>query len=190
VAGSDYLDLRLGEFLDSLSAPAPTPGGGAVAALTVSLAAGLVTMAARRSVDSWSDAPGVAAQARALLARAGPLAQTDADAWHAALAALEEPRGETELEERLAKAAEVPLAIADTAADVAELAALAAEMGEGTYRGDAAAAAVLAEAGARAAAKLVGLNLTVTADDARMVRARGAAEAARAAAARALDSGP
>jgi formiminotetrahydrofolate cyclodeaminase len=190
VAGSDYLDLRLGDFLESLSAPGPVPGGGAAAALTVSFAAGLVTMAARRSADSWPEARGVAAQARTLLARTAPLAQSDADAWHAALDALEEPPGEDELEERLTRAAQVPLAIADTAADVAELAALVAEMGDGTYRGDAAAAALLAEAGARAAEKLVAVNLTVTPEDPRLVRARRAAEAAHAAVARALDSGP
>jgi formiminotetrahydrofolate cyclodeaminase len=190
VGGSDYLDLSLGDFLDSLSSPGPAPGGGAAAALTVSLAAGLVTMAARRSASSWPDARGVAAQARTLLARAAPLAKSDADAWHAALEALEEPPSDDQLEERLAQAAQVPMAIADTAADVAELAALVAEMGDGTYRGDAAAASVLAEAGARAAAKLVAVNLTVTSDDPRLIRARKAADAARAAAERALDSGP
>ena len=80
--------------------------------------------------------------------------------------------------------------LADTAADVAVLAALTAEFGDGTYRGDAAAAAILAEAGARAAAKLVAVNLTVTEDDERLRRAREAEEAARRAAARALDAGP
>ena len=187
---SEYLDLRLGDFLDRVAEVGPGPGGGAAAALTVSFAAGLVAMVARRSADSWPDARGVAAQARALLARTVPLAQTDVDAWHAALAALDAGAGGSELEEALTAAANVPLAIADTAADVAMLAALAAERGDGTYRGDAAAAAILAEAGARAAANLVALNLTITSDDERLRRARRAADDARHAVARALDAGP
>ena len=68
------------------------------------------------------------------------------------------------------------------------LAALAAELGDGTYRADAAAAAVLAAASAQAAAHLVAVNLTVKEGDRRLVRARASAEQAAAAAARALDS--
>ena len=53
------------------------------------------------------DARGVAAQAQTLLARIAPLAQSDADAWHAALEALEQRPGEGELHQRLTKAAHV-----------------------------------------------------------------------------------
>ena len=96
-----------------------------------------------------------------------------------------------DLEDKLARAAEVPLWIAEAGADVAMLAALTAEMGEGTYRGDATAAAVLAHAGARAAANLVSLNLghaqrTMPGS----TSARRSEEAAAVAAARALDAGP
>ena len=59
----------------------------------------------------------------------------------------------------LADAAAVPLEIAAIAADVAVLAADVAEHGNPNLRGDAAAAAVLAEAGARVAANLVAINL-------------------------------
>ena len=82
----------------------------------------------------------------------------------------------------------MPLEIAETAADTASLAALAAELGDGTYRSDAAAAAVLAAAGARAAAHLVAVNLTVQEGDVRLVRARASEQVAADAAARALDS--
>jgi formiminotetrahydrofolate cyclodeaminase len=44
-----YLELPLGEFLQRLSADTPAPGGGSAAALTVTFAAGLVTMVARHS---------------------------------------------------------------------------------------------------------------------------------------------
>jgi formiminotetrahydrofolate cyclodeaminase len=196
VKESSYLDLPLGEFLDHLSADTPAPGGGSAAALTVTFAAGLVTMVARHSRDSWAEAGGVAAQARKLQARCAPLAQQDADVWKDALEALHGNGGggagsrDADLEEKLARAAEVPLWIAEAGADVAMLAALTTEMGDGTYRGDAAAAALLAHAGARVAANLVALNLGMREDDLRLARARRSERAAAAAAARALEAGP
>jgi methenyltetrahydrofolate cyclohydrolase len=185
-----FLDLDLRDFLARLGAPEQGPGGGTAAALTVAVAAGLVAMVARRSRESWSEAGGVAAQAVAVQERVAPLAEADAEAWAAALEALAAGRGDDELERMLADAVEIPLRIGEAAADVASLAALAAEMGEGTFRGDAAAAALLAEAAARAAGTLVSLNLTVTEKDERFLRARRSEELAGEAVTRALDAGP
>jgi methenyltetrahydrofolate cyclohydrolase len=189
----EYLDLRLGDFLERLGSGRPAPGGGSASALTVAFAAGLVVMVARHSADSWDESAGIAAQALALQARAAPLALANAQVWDEALEALEvacasEALPNGELEAKLDLSAVVPLEIAETAADTASLAALAAELGEGTYRADAAAAAVLAAAGARAAAYLVTVNLTVQEGDNRLVRARASEQAAADAAARALDS--
>jgi formiminotetrahydrofolate cyclodeaminase len=151
-------------------------------------------MVARSSRDTWKDGAGVAAQALSVMARVTPLADADAEAWEEALSAL---RGAAEknaerrndaLERKLDHAAAVPLEIAEAGADAAALAALAADRGEGTYKADAAAAAVLAAAGARAASHLVEINLGVQPDDARLARARASEEAAAAAAAQALDA--
>jgi formiminotetrahydrofolate cyclodeaminase len=185
-----FLDLELREFLVRLGAPEQGPGGGTAAALTVAVAAGLVAMVARRSRDSWSEAAGVAAQALAVQERIAPLAEADAEAWAAALEALDAGRGDDELERLLADAVEIPLRIGEAAADVATMAALAAEMGDGTFRGDATAAALLAEAAARAAGALVSVNLTVTEKDERFLRARRSEQLAAEAATRALDAGP
>jgi formiminotetrahydrofolate cyclodeaminase len=185
---ASYLKLTIGEFLGRLAASEPGPGGGSVAALTLAHAAGLVTMVARRSRSSWDGAAGAAAQAQALERRAVSLVDSDARVWADALAALESP-GE-ELEAKLGRAADVPLQIGELAADVASLASLAAERCDGTYRGDAATAAVLADAAARAAEKLVAVNLSIGPGDERRTRARASAVAAAASAARALDSGP
>jgi formiminotetrahydrofolate cyclodeaminase len=194
VNGRDYLEMPLGEFLDRLAADTPAPGGGSAAALTVTFAAGLVAMVARHSKGSWADAGGIAAQAHRLQVRCAPLAQEDASAWVDALDALRGDggagRGNGEIERKLARAAEVPLWIAEAGADVATLAALAAERGDGTYRGDAAAAAVLAHAGCRAAANLVSINLGMHDEDARLARARHCEETAAAAATRSLEAGP
>jgi len=192
VSGDEYLDLRLGDFLERLGTGKPAPGSGSASALTVAIAAGLVAMVARRSED-WEESPGIAAQALALQARAAPLAFSDAQVWDDALEALAAVRDDDttpngELEAKLDLSAFVPLQIAEAAADTASLAALAAELGDGAFRADAAAAAVLAAAGARAAAHLVAVNLTVQEGDHRLARARRSAEAAADAATRALDS--
>ena len=192
---SAYLDLQLGDFLRGLSGGTPAPGGAAAAALTAAFSASLVAMVARRSRDSWAEAGGVAAQAQALEARVVPLAQQTDKAWEAALDALREAGGEEaarrggELEDKLADAAEVPLAIAESAADVAVLAALAAELGEGTFRSDATAAAVLAAGAARAGAHFVAVNLATRPEDEWLRRAELAADTAAAASTRALDAG-
>ena len=86
------------------------------------------------------------------------------------------------------RAAEIPLRIARAASDVSELAALVAEEGQPSLRVDAATAALLAEAGARAAAAIVEVNLTTTADDERVAVARQLADASGSAAERALAS--
>lgn len=187
----DLLDLPLRAFLDTLSAQEPAPAGGSAAALVVAMAAALIAKVARASPD-WPEAGAAVAQAERLKKRIAPLAQSDADAYEEALAALHLPDHlETEVRDLalgqvLARAAEIPLVIAEAGADVAALAALVAERGTADRRGDAVAAAVLAESGARAAAQLVALNLTVTPEDERVTRARAAAEAASAAARNAL----
>jgi methenyltetrahydrofolate cyclohydrolase len=71
-----------------------------------------------------------------------------------------------------ARAAEPPLRIVETATDVAQLGVDVARNGEPSLRADAATAAVLAAAAARAAAELVAVNLTASAADERVDRAR------------------
>jgi formiminotetrahydrofolate cyclodeaminase len=191
----ELLSASVSELLERFAAERPDPGGGSAAGLTVAVAAAVVTMAARVSGGYWTGARGALAQANRLRERSTPLAQTDAAAYAVALAALYGPkhgepaRRDAELATALERAAEVPLTIAETAADVAELAATLAEEGNPNVRGDMAAAAVLAEGGARAAAKLVELNLTVTAGDPWVIRANESARAAADAARRALAAG-
>jgi formiminotetrahydrofolate cyclodeaminase len=189
----EYLDLRIGDFLQRLAAGSPAPGSGSASALTVAFAAGLVAKVARRSAGSWDDAGGVAAQALALQARVAPLALADAEAWEEALMALDSAVADDTppgmLESKLELAAVVPLRIAEAAADAAALAALAADRGSAAYRSDAAAAAVLAAAGARAATHLVEVNLAVREGDPLLVDAHASEAAASDSAAKALDAG-
>src|SRR6266516_1212683 len=168
------LDLPLREFLDEVTAEGRTPGGGSVAALVTAFAAGLLAKVARASGATWPEAPGIAAQAESLVARSAPLVQVAADQYEAVLQARAQSgegqgaRLDFELGQAYANAAEPPLKVAQD--------------GDLALRADAVTAALLAAAAARAAAELVAVNLTVAADDPRVLEAAKAAEeAARAA---------
>lgn len=172
--------LRTTELHDALAEAGPGPAGGSAAALATMMASGLVRLVARVSSD-WEDAPGIAAQAAALGDRSLVLADDDHLVYVAALEQLRARDHDATLGEALRRAAEVPLQIAETAADVAALAALAARDGADAVRGDAWAAATLAEAAAAAAARLVHVNLATRSDDDLSTRADLAAQAASAA---------
>jgi formiminotetrahydrofolate cyclodeaminase len=178
------LAARVSDLLEEIADESRLPGGGAVTALVVAMAAGLCAMAARASRASWTDASGVAAQAESIRARAARLAQANTEAFGAAMAALEEPG---RLEERsrdhaigqaLERAADLPLAIAEAASDVAELGALIAAEGDPALRPDVVVATRLAEGAARAAEELVSVNLAMLESDARVEVARKLATAA------------
>jgi len=156
------------DFLDLLAARVPAPGGGGAAALTGALAAGLVAMAAQFSGEQLPAAADLVQRADQLRGRAAGLADQDAAAYGAVLDAYRRPRHDHDGGERrqgiaaaLHGAATVPLEIAEIAAEVAELAAVVAAGGNPNLRGDATAAAHLAEASARSAAALVYINVAL-----------------------------
>jgi methenyltetrahydrofolate cyclohydrolase len=180
-----FSDHSLGELCDTVAADTSAPGGGSVAAIAGALAASLVAMAARFSTDEWQDAAGAVAQAEALLARLLPLADEDANAYENFLLArrmsreVEPELRDAAIGDALSRAADVPLAIAEAAHDVATLAAEAADRGNPNLRGDAATAALLAEAAVRASANLVEINLATREGDERIERARELVETTR-----------
>ena len=141
----------------------PAPGGGAAAAIAVALAAALSSMAARLSTDHLADAARLADRAESLREGVAPLAQADAAAYGRVLAAYRTPGDDPDVRRErirgaLSDAADVPLAVAEAGAELAEVAARLAREGNPNLEGDAAAAAILAEAGVRAAAVLVEIN--------------------------------
>jgi formiminotetrahydrofolate cyclodeaminase len=146
----------VGEFLQALAAARPDPGGGSAAALAAALAASLCEMSAALSARHLGQAGQMAEEARALAARAGPLAEADAESYRQVIAAQRE--GGQRLAEALAAASAVPLDVTRIGARVAGLAARVAAGGNPRLRGDAFTAALLAAAAARAAAALVRIN--------------------------------
>jgi methenyltetrahydrofolate cyclohydrolase len=166
-----YLGMPLRGFLDALSAGRAAPGGGCAAALAVALGASLCAMAARLSARHLASAAGLAEQAELLRDRAAALGQADAESYSQVLAVLRLTRQAAEvgdqsavgghapgLADALSAATEIPAAVVETGAQVARLAARLARYGNPNLRGDAVTAALLAEAGAKAAAALALIN--------------------------------
>lgn len=178
----NYLDHGLGEFLDLVAKRQPAPGGGAVAAITVSAAASLVAMAARYSVDRLDAGEAMVEDADRLRARAAGIADADADAYGAVIAAYASARhsdergGREQVRAALTRAAVVPLELAELGAETARLAERLAAEGKDDIRGDAATGLLLAEAATRAAAHLVVVNVEAGGGDEEL--ARRAAECA------------
>lgn len=155
------------------------------------MAAALVSMAGRFSLEQLDDPMELVAECEVLRARAAPLAQADAEAYGKVLDAYRLPRNENPegrkqaIRAALGAAADVPLLLTEIAAAVASAAARVAEEGNRNLRGDALTAALLADAGGRSAAALVAINVRDS-DDPRVLRAERHAAASTAAAARAL----
>jgi methenyltetrahydrofolate cyclohydrolase len=105
-----------------------------------------------------------ARRAGELRARALELAETELHAYEPVLEALRLPRDDPARADRVQDARDTasrsPLAIARVGAELAGLAADLARTGNQNLAGDAIAGALLAEASAQAAARLVAINLT------------------------------
>jgi len=183
-----YLDMPLRQFLAALASAAPAPGGGAAAALSVTLGAGLCAMAARLSAGrlAGEQAGQLKTRAERIQVASASLIQADAEAYGRVISALRSPAGddpagrERAVAVALSAAADAAMQIIALGAAVARLASLLAADGNPALRGDAVTAAVLAEAGARSAATLVGINLAGAPDDERHAGAQSLlADAAR-----------
>jgi methenyltetrahydrofolate cyclohydrolase len=185
-----YLDLPVGRFLELLAGAEPAPSGGGAAALAVSMGAGLAAMTARLSARQFAgEAAALASELDRIAAAAASLIQADADSYAAVIAAFRSAGPKSDLAgAALAAAADVPMEITELAVPVARAAARLAADGNRNLRGDAITGALLASAGARAAAVLVGINLAAQPDDGRPAHAARLADEAAALAAAAQRS--
>jgi formiminotetrahydrofolate cyclodeaminase len=181
-AGSpaDYLTMPFGGFLAAVADGTVAPGGGCGAAAAVAIGGGLCAMTARLSARQLTpdEAAELADGASALQAGAAALIQADASSYQAVLAARRpaDVAADASQADRVAAAlsgaADVPLQVLGFAAQVARLAGRLATDGNPNLRGDALTGLFLAEAGASAAAMLIGINLAGAPDDDRHATAR------------------
>ncbi len=161
-----------------------------MAAVTLSLAAALVAMAARYSTDV-AGGEDLVEVAELLSSRAADLADADADAYQVVISSYAATRDSDPAHRReqigsaLHGAAAVALEIAQLGAQTATLAADLAVGGNRSVRGDAATAVLLAEAATRSAAHLVAIDVAAGGCDERLLRqAERNVETARAASSR------
>ena len=187
---SAYRDCTLGGFARLVAAREPAPGGGPVAAVTVSLSAALTAMAARYSTD-LAGGVGLVERAEQVSSRAAGLADADAAAYRAVIDAYAstrnaDPRHRREqIASTMQRAAEVALQIAQLGAETATLATQLAVEGNRNIHGDAVTAALLAEAATRSAAHLVAVDVDAGGCDGTLLgEAERSVEIARAASSR------
>lgn len=140
-------DQPLAEFLESVAAATPAPGGGSSVAVTCALAAGLVEMAARLAGREPE-------RLGALRARALELAEEELSSYAPVLSAPDADQRAAALVE----ASRSPQEVADIAAEVARVGADVAQASSAAVRGDALAGVTLAEAASTAALRLVEIN--------------------------------
>lgn len=174
--GRPIFNRPLPELLEGIAGAGMEIGASSMSAMIVAGAAALLERVARRSGARWHEAPGAIAQARALRARAVPLVEASADAYGNAVAALSahSSSGGGGPGQALSSAADVPLTVAQAGADVSLLAAEVAHRADADHREDAIAAALMAQAATRAAARLVEVNLVTSEGDTRLGDAREA----------------
>lgn len=171
--------MRLSDFAEDLASGQPTPGGGAAAAVAATLAASLIGMVVRLSLDRPKYAEHAALHVEALAAsdasriRFLELADEDANAYDAYRAARRLPH-ETEPEEEVRAAAtreaargatQVPLAVVQACHAQIDLVERLAGRTNLNVASDLEVAALLLESAARAAAANVTVNLGSIGDD-------------------------
>ncbi len=169
----DIATLTIEEFLGRLGSSDPTPGGGALAALSGAMAAAMLAMVCNLTIGRPRYAD-VEEAIRAILAATErsqrdllALANADADAYGAVRDAYRLPQSNGEeraarsaaITRSMERATEVPVQTAEAARGVLELAARAGEIANRLILGDVAVAAHLALGAARGAADQARLNL-------------------------------
>jgi glutamate formiminotransferase/formiminotetrahydrofolate cyclodeaminase len=173
------VSMAVDRFVDEVSSESPAPGGGSVAALAGSLAAGLSAMVANLTVGkkgyeaAWIDLSELAERAQVVKDRLVGAVDDDTDAFNAAMAAMRMPKstpGEqaarnAALEAGYQLAARVPLETANACLDAMRLSLVAAEKGNRNSASDAGVAALMARAGVEGAAFNVLINLGSVKDE-------------------------
>ena len=174
-----FASLTLAEFTDRLASAEPVPGGGSASALVASVAASLLAMVARLSVDRPKYEPYRATNERALAAaeaargRLIELADEDARAYAGYAAARKMPRDTVEQEEARTRATEAaarestdaPMAVVREASRLLEEVVAVAGRSNVNAASDLEVAGRLAAAAAHGAGANVMINLPMVGDE-------------------------
>ncbi len=159
-------------YLERTASAEPVPGGGSAAALNGALAAALIEMTARLTLERKgfeavrAEMERIAAAASGLRRRLAADIDRDAEAYRGVMAAFRLPKGTAEeraareraVQEAVRRAAEVPLGVAEAALELLELGAAVVARGNPNAASDGATGVLAARAAARAAAQNVRIN--------------------------------
>jgi formiminotetrahydrofolate cyclodeaminase len=134
-------------FLAALASDAPTPGGGAAAALCGAMGAALVAMVGRVTAARDSSVKGAAStivtQADELQSRLARLATEDMDAYRGVIEARRSGAGPAATERALVRATEVPIRLAKVSGDTLALGTILAPLARKSALSDLAVSAAL-----------------------------------------------
>lgn len=156
-------DQKIGEFLDSVASKSPTPGGGAVAAVTGAMAASLVEMVCNLTIGKKSypevqdEMIRVAERASELSQDLLDLADKDSEAFDNVMEAYK-TEDKDKIKGALLTAIEVPEKTAEYSENVRELAEIVAELGNKNAHSDAVSAEHLAFAAIQSAQENIEIN--------------------------------
>jgi formiminotetrahydrofolate cyclodeaminase len=178
-------------FLDELASSAPAPGGGSAAALAGAIGAALVSMVANLTVGKkdyvhvQDDIQRLLGQSEALRRRCQELLEADVAAYTEVSKAGKMPRDTEEqkavrsaaMQKALKNATAVPMELAEVCVAILKLCPEATEKGNVRAVSDVGVAALMAEAGVRAAALNVLINLGSIKDEAFVARERARLDA-------------
>jgi glutamate formiminotransferase/formiminotetrahydrofolate cyclodeaminase len=167
------ISMPVHQFVDECSTETPTPGGGSVAALAGSLAAGLAAMVAnltqgkKKFLAVHEEMVAIAVKGQQLKNDLIAAVDRDTEAFDKVMAAMKMPKGTPEqelergaaIEKATVGAAEVPLSVLEKIPSVLELARVVAEKGNPNSRSDAGVAASMARAAAEGAYLNVRINI-------------------------------
>jgi formiminotetrahydrofolate cyclodeaminase len=172
-------NLKITEYLEKAAAGTAVPGGGSVAALNASLAAGLTEMVANLTIGKKSfeavtgEMNDISARAAELRKKLTAAIDRDAEAYSAVMAAFKLPKvtdpemelRKQEIQKAFKQAALVPLEVANDAVKVIDLAGRAIDSGNKNAVTDGVVAAMNARTAALAALYNVKINLVSIEDD-------------------------
>ena len=172
--------LSVHQFATETASESVAPGGGSVAALVGALGAALGTMVANLSAhkrgwdDRWEEFTVAAEEGQRALARLTTLVDEDTNAFNQVMAAMGLPKGTDEekaarraaIQDATRYAAEVPLAVAETACGVLPLLREMADRGNPASASDAAVGALCARTAVLGACLNVRTNLPGLSDTA------------------------
>ncbi len=182
-----YVEKTVRQYVDSVAAREPVPGGGSVASLAGALGAGLTSMVCvftagnPKYAENEPKVKEILGKAEALRQTLLELVDKDIQVYSQVTPAYRLPRNTPEekaarqkaIQEALTVAASVPLSIARAARDVAVLCGQLVDIGNPNLVSDVGVAVLLAEAALRGAALNVEINAASLKDEATVKGLRG-----------------